>query len=58
MCNISYSFAAKNEDKSQVDSSRLNISGEEALVIVDGRVFQASIETFKEGLAARSLLNA
>ena len=34
----------KNGDKSQVDNSRLNISGEEALVIVDGRVFRTSID--------------
>ena len=44
MCNIKYSFPTKNGDKSQVDSSRLNISEEEALVIVDGSVFQASID--------------
>ena len=38
----------KNGDKSQVDNSRLNISGE-ALVIVDDRVFRASIDIKKNG---------
>ena len=40
----------KNEDKSQVDNSRLNISGEEALVTVDGRAFHASIDLKKKWL--------
>ena len=39
----------KKGDKSQVDNSRLNVSGKEALVIVDGRVvFYASIDLKKK----------
>ena len=40
----------KKGDKSQVDNSRLNISGEEALVIADGRAFHASIDLKKKWL--------